>query len=522
MTNLPYYLNVAASVSIVFISFLFAYYYRSVKRLGLIPVTDDLTFILVHLRCAVTGNPPLTQMFKLVSSAKFYSKYYRNLFAKLYGLIRNWGYSAPDALRLVSRETRSKVDEMLLQRLSAIVATGADLKEYLRIEYNTLFSEYVSAYNRLIGTLRVILGVYVTLLGALVFMVANLMLLGLIFGGIRELMITAMSAMAFTLTAMAVLLWVFSKKPLFEAKVKRKPLILRIVSIGGLASTTVFAGIMLYLSLTLKIMDLMEVSKCLIISGIAFLPVAVLVKIHEGRINEYDMFYPAFIRSYGEHMSVVPNFIESLKPLLVAELGKLKGLIQRVFARLVNRIEPRIAWNHFTEESASEFITRATTIFLDTVEVGGNTAEAGALLSDHLNELYRIRVNYIQVFKTFEATLYIMHIATIIILMLITGFITLFSDVISAFAGSVPPEFADILAFFNISKEDVSLLTNILLIVVVFANALTLYTTSVGSRYSLYYFLAILLILTGAGMYVSTYMINYFINTLLAPGLVGG
>ncbi len=516
---LPLYPSIIVGVTIIFGSFLFIYYYKAIKRLGIIPVPDDLTFILIHLRCLVTGNPPLTLMFKYVGETPLYSKYYQNLFKKLQGLIGQWGYSAPEALRLVAREVKYKVDEMFLQRLSAIVATGGDIKEYLRIEYNTLFSEYISAYNRLIESLRVVLGIYVTLLGALVFMQANLILLGMIFGGIQNMMITSMLATGVTLSAMAILLRVFVRKPLFEAKPQHKPLILKIISIGGLVSSLVFAVVIVYLSITMKILDVTEVSKYLILSGLVMMPIAILIKIHESRINEYDMFFPAFIRSYGEHLSVVPSLIEALKPLLIAELGKLKNLLRRFYVRLINRIDPRIAWRYFAEESCSEFISRSSHIFIDTIEAGGNTREAGATLSNHINELYRLRINYAQVFKTFEATLYIMHIATILILMLITNFVTLFSSIITHFAVQVPPEFADLFTFFNIREEDVSLLTNIMLVIITFANTITLTAVNPGSRYAVFYYLGVMLLLTGLGMYVSTYVTNYFINTILGPTL---
>ncbi len=46
-------------------------------------------------------------------------------------------------------------------------------------------------------------------------------------------------------------------------------------------------------------------------------------------------------------------------------------------------------------------------------------AEAGVLLSDHVNELLRLRANYLQVFKAFEVTLYLIHIIAVILLMFV-------------------------------------------------------------------------------------------------------
>ena len=432
--------------------------------------------------------------------------------------IRDRGYSAPEALRLVSREAKSRVDEMFLQRFSAIVATGSDVKEYLRLEYNTLFSEYKSAYLRMIEMMRVVLGVYTTLLGALTFMLATLMLLGMLFGNVFELILTGLVGVGVSLISLDILFFIFIKRPLFEMKKGARSKLLLATRIGGLAGVT-FASIMfVYTVLTGGIFRVSSVALTLMFSGLSLIPAAVLVKLHEGRINEYDMFFPAFIRSYGEHMAVLPNMIESLKPLLIAELGKLKNLLRQAYARLVNRIDPRVAWRIFAEESTSEYVSRCTHIFVDVVEVGGDLGETGALLSDHVNELYRLRASYVQVFKTFEATLYIMHVVTVLLMIFVSNFINIFTSVIEAYLGTMPTQFYGILSFFSISKHDIALLVNTILVTVSVANILALYSVNPGSKYAIYYYMSLILVLTGIGLYIGDYVTGTLMSTLLQLG----
>ncbi|QOR95038.1 type II secretion system F family protein [Thermosphaera chiliense] len=522
VTTIPYYVNIILGGFVILGSFLLIYYFNILKRIGIVPVSDDLIFILVHLRCLVTGNPPLTTLFGKVGETPFYKKKYSGMFHKLRGLIKNWGYSAPEALKLVARETPSKVDEMLLQRLSAIVATGGDIKEYLRIEYNTLFAEYKASYNRMIDTLRVVLGVYTTLLGALTFMLANLMLLGMIFGNVSELITTGVLGVGFALISMALLLYVFVRKPLFESKPRKKTGFVMLISLLGLTGLFVFAIIAVYLVVSLNIFNVEYVALSLMLTGVSLLPAAILVKVHEGRITEYDMFFPAFIRSFGEHLAVLPNMIESLKPLLIAELGKLRNLLKRVYARLLNRVDPRIAWSLFADESSSEMVSRGTHIFIDTVETGGDLGEAGALLSDHVNELFRLRASYVQVFKTFEITLYLMHLIVIILLMFVGSFINIFTSVIASFAESIPGEYAGIIGFFNVSPQDVSLVTNLIMLMITIADTLAVYSVNPGSKYAIYYYLCIMLIITGAAMYAGSIIINGLISGILGPTGLGG
>ncbi|MEM0000721.1 MAG: type II secretion system F family protein [Desulfurococcaceae archaeon] len=515
--TVPYPLSAVLGAIVIIGSVMLLVYYVGIRRLGgIIPVSDDLAFVLVHMRCLVTGNPPLVTLFQKVGEADFYRKKYRDLYSKITTLTKNWGYSLPESLRLVSKETPSKVEEQLFQRFSAIVATGGDVREYLRLEYNTLFSEYKSGYSRMIETLRVVLGIYTTLIGALTFLVATLMLLGMIFGGAVELVLTAIVGMALALLAMSSVLYFIIRRPLFECRRSRAGIV-RSISVLGACGMAFLALIFTYLVITLKITEMEATSLYVIFAGLALLPAGLLVKFYEGRIIEYDMFYPAFLRSYGEHLAVVPNMLESLKPLLMAELGKLKKLLVKVYAGLLNKIDPRIIWTRFAEESGSDLVARTTKIFIDTIELGGDTGEAGSLLSDHVNEFFRLRLAYLQVFRTFEITLYAMHAVAIVLLIFVGGFINAFASVVLKYAMSVPAEFAGLFSFFTVKPVDISLMVNISTLVLAMSNTIALLSVNPGSRHAVYYFLAVMLIMTGVGVYLGSIAMESLLGTFFTP-----
>jgi flagellar protein FlaJ len=512
---LPFPLGALLGASVTISTVVLLVYYNITKRVGVIPVSHDLLFVLVHLRCMITGNPPLGAMFKRVADTPTYSKKYREIFGKLYNLTRNWGYSVPEALRLVAKITTSKVDEQFLQRFAAIVATGSDVKEYLRLEYNTLSAEYTSSYNRFIGTLSVVLGVYTTLLGALAFLIAVILLMGMLFGGLSQSFISGVLGVGLSLSGMSLLLFILVKRPLFEYK-RGRSMLVKVIRVLGASGVVFMAFMILYMLVTGALYSLRETGLMLVVTGIVLLPAGILVKMHEGAISELDLFYPAFIRSYGEHLAVIPDMVSSLKPLLAAELGRLRKALSKVYAGLVNRVDPRIMWVRFAEETCSELIYRSTSIFMDTLELGGDMGETGALLSEHFNNLYRIRASYTQVFKTFETTLYVMHLVVVLLLVFISGFVKVFSYVLTNFVGGVPAVFADIFAFFTITPEDVSFVVNLLTLVILISNSVTLYSVNPGSRYELYYFLAVLFILTGIGVYAGDITVDYLFNTVFS------
>ncbi|MEM4035507.1 MAG: hypothetical protein QXU97_02685 [Fervidicoccaceae archaeon] len=195
----------------------------------------------------------------------------------------------------------------------------------------------------------------------------------------------------------------------------------------------------------------------------------------------------------------------------------MRKLLSKVYAGLVNKIDPRLMWRRVAVESGSELMVRAMEIFMDTVELGGDTGEAGALLSDHLNELFRIRLSYIQVFKTFEITLYVMHAIAIMLLIFVGGFVNLFSSAISQYSMGVTAEYVSPLEFLETSPVDVSPIINVSVLVLVLSNTLSLMSANPGSKYAIYYYSSILLIITGASMYLSNAVIESLLKRFLVP-----
>ena len=511
---LPHPFNIIIGATTIVLSFLCIIFSDVIKKLKPLGVEEDLVYILAHLRSVVTGNPPYSILFKLVGESDFYHTKYRNLFNKIYVLIKHWGYSAPDALRLVSKEAFSRVVEMFLQRLSAVIAIGADVSEYLRIEYNTLFSEYRTAYLRRIDALRVILGVYATLVGAFVFMLANFMLLGLFFGGDIDIIRTGIIGIASAELALSMLLYAFIKRGRLEHTMKIRPRIItyiKIATVGGLASAISFI-----LILGRQFVYSLETAPILMVYiGLSFLPAGLLAKKHEGQIYEIDDFFPVFIRGYGEHLAIVPNMAESLKPILIAELGKLKKFLRNAYARLVNFIDPRIVWNYFAGETGSEMVRRGIHIFMDTVENGGDVRMAGILISDHLNDLIRLRRTMLQVFKTFESTMYLMHGAAILLLTFITKLIVVFSDILTTFVQTIPPEFAGLFHIITVPSSEVAMLTAIATFMITIANSIALMAANPGSKYAGLMFISILMIISGITYYAGQYFMEMIISQVV-------
>ena len=97
-----------------------------------------------------------------------------------------------------------------------------------------------------------------------------------------KLITTGVLGGGFALISMALLLYIFVRKMLFEARPRKRIGLVMPISFLSLTRLFVFAIITVYLVISLNIFNVEYVALSLMLTGICLLPAAVLVKIREG------------------------------------------------------------------------------------------------------------------------------------------------------------------------------------------------------------------------------------------------
>ncbi len=493
------------------------------KKIPSLTVDLDLTYLLQHMLCVSTGKPPRATLFGVVSEEKLYPKY-QEIFKRIYVLGKEWGYSFAEACRLVARSVENKVLREFLARLGGVLAVGEDVELFLRTEYSTMISEYETYYNRIVDALRMFLGVYTSLMAAGVFMLSNFLLLAFFFGGSTRVLVASFAIVILTMSGAAAMLFMLVPSDMFESKMKPRSRLLvlsDIMSVVGLVCSLVFS-IFIIKSMGVAYTSL---ALALLATGVFLLPAGALAKTVERRIRDIDIFFPVFIRSYGMHLQTVPQMARALKPLLAAELGKLNKFLENLYARLVNSVDPRIAWRLFAAECRSELVRRAIRIFLDTVEKGGRIAEAGALLSDHHNTIVRLRRAKFQVAKTFETTTYMLHLAVVLIAVFITQLLQGFSSVLYHVQAQLPSELSSLFIMTSFPLRTIVTATTAFVLSLIIFNAGAITKATPGVSRCFWYYFAVLSIISGAGVIFGQELMKFILSstietlnrTLVAP-----
>lgn len=502
-----------ASIGIGLAGFIWIFFYPFIrKRIGFISVDVDFVFLLQHMYAISTGKPARHVLFKVVSDDKLYG-FYSNIFKKIYSLGRTWGYSFAEACRLVAKSVENKVLREFLGRFSAVLSMGGDVELFLRTEYGTLITEYETIHNRVVEASNVFYGVHTSLLASGVFMIANFMILIFFFGGGLITLYLSFLIVGITMLSVTILLYLLVPRDLYENDLKPYPTIYKIsdyIAISGIISTT----LLMLFTLSKGLITFKYIAALMASLGTSMMISGYIAKRVDSLIEDVDMFFPVFLRSYGMHLKVVPNMAKALEPLLITELGKLGKPLKNLYARLTNGADPQVAWRLFAAETRSELARRSVKILIDTVENGGDPALTGAALSDHYNNLARLRRRKLQIGKTFETTTYLMHGAATLIIIFIVLLMQKFSFVLSTVQSMMPTEIS-IFIFTPGLTEASTYVSAIFLLVLSIMNAFSIKRAIPSSKRVIYFYLGVLLLITSIGILGGELLMNYMLGGVI-------
>ncbi len=483
------------------------------RRFPSLSIDLDLTYVIKHMLAVSTGKPPRRVLFEVVAREELYPKY-AGIFKRIYLLGKEWGYSFTDACRLVARTVYNKVVREFLVRLGSVLAVGEDVELFLRTEYSTIITEFETYYTRLIDAARVFLGIYISLLAASVFMLANFLLLSFFFGGTRGLIIASFGVVTLTVASTTIILLVLLPRETFENRVEPRPRVYRVIDLLALLGIAIMVATGITV-ITRGGFTYENLSLVLAVGGAFLLIPGFLAKGIERTIREVDEFFPVFIRSYGMHLQTIPQMARALKPLLAAELGRLNRFLENLYSRLLNEIEPKVAWRLFAAETRSELVHRSVTIFLDTVEKGGDVAKVGAMLSDHHNTVIRLRKTRFQVAKTFETTTYMMHMAVVLITVFVTKLMYGFASIMQNVQSRLPGEVAGVLISAQMPLDLVVGSTGVFVLATTIFNSIAILKAMPGVSRTFWYYMGLLSIIAAAGIMGGKYLMDLILTSTL-------
>ncbi|MCD6410174.1 MAG: type II secretion system F family protein [Candidatus Verstraetearchaeota archaeon] len=465
------------------------------KLAALLPsevVDEKLLFLIAFLYSISTAKPPREELFRIAGESSEYDVF-ASYVKCIHLLGAKWKYGLSKACEIVSEQVRNRVFRDFLIRLAQILAVGEDLQSFLKSELHVITEEFVARYERILEAVKVLLGIYSTVMSASVFVVVNFLLLSMVWGaGDPKMLVSAFAGSVAALLALALASYIFlPKDPLLcscKDSIPRYSLFKKVLPAcvgGGVAAAVILhqLGFSQGLSLTA--------------AGVALIFPGYLSKRVEKRTMRLNEHVPVFFRSLGRIMSTVPLVVYAVQAILRSEFSELTMPIRNFYKRVKGGVDKAVAWEFFVRECGSHLVQMCTRVFSKTLERGGDPLSVGETMSDIAAKLLELRKRREQIAKAFESTMYVLHVLTVIVAIFVMKLISMFSYFLSKI------QMQSFLVLQPIPESYLQLTSLFLIVSLAAVNAFMVKVAHGGAIETLVFHLAVFFILSGGTVYVT-------------------
>lgn len=478
------------------------------KRTAVYEVDDALIYLVTHMYAVSTGKPPRKRIFELGSIAGSYGEYDR-LLRRISVLAVEWGFGFAKAIRVVVREAKNKVFRDFLMRLGELLNIGEDPEIFLDVERRALLTEMQAHYGRVVEATKLLLGVYTSSISSAIFMAITVIIFSMLFAASASTVIATYMGIGIALVFLVYVLYrILPRERLThnigEYPSERKKY--RILLVMGIASS-VLTGMLVY-SMT------EGYSLAMSLGALPLLIPGLYAKRLEKKIREIEAFFPIFVRSFGLTYATVPHTPKALASTLRSEYGPLTKYLQRLLARITIGVDPKISWRKFIVETWSELIRRNVNILFDAIDVGGDLANVGTVLSETSFRMMNIRKQRIQVTKAFESTVYIIHSLLVAVLTFVLEVLTIFYKLMITLQ-TAETEMHIVFPFQPIEIDPMILATVAFIIIVAIVNAFAIKVAQGGMYETVWVPLSILVAISGLVMFGIKFISTSMFSELL-------
>jgi flagellar protein FlaJ len=384
---------------------------------------EDL-FLLVHLYALISsGSERRDAIYTISMEERIYKQIYRAL-RFIDTLVRGWGYDMVSTLVIVSRRIGRTYTREFFERLSQVIGSGADLVTFLRNEIESSMVSYISQMDKSFEAVRVLFSLFSTSMSTSVFLLANMVILSMLLGGGESFVSMVTLGLLLSLAILALMVTIMiPRDPIILSRSDLERRVRRYLALSIITGISLFiCGYTLYPHLMIIPVTLLSIP--LIVFG------RLIIRI-ESRVSKYDDTFPAFVRSLGHLLHVVPDMRQSIRAIMRGSLGVLEKKVDLLRRRLYMGVSLEKAWSMMLDEMGSRLCYFSGKVLLQTLLLQGDVRGIGKLLGDVIGSICDLRKKRSQMARAFESTILMLHLLVSAILGLIITLVSIFSQIAS-------------------------------------------------------------------------------------------
>jgi archaellum biogenesis protein FlaJ (TadC family) len=452
-------------------------------------IDEQLVSLLLHMYSLAQGQISPDDLVKTIGETKDYG-YYGEIFRKIRQLAKEYGYGITKATAEVASQTKPPFKDILTRCQQAF--SSPNPKGYLELEATTMIEEYSGYYERAIKSIEMLGGVYSTFSSVSTFII---MILDIIVVFTNE---PSMVYFGYFIASSVLLVMYFGVRSVVPKDV--------LVHIDKQLPPRMYTRFKVVLPISVAcvvpavlVSIIFGVPYGFILAGLAFLPPGLLAQRFETYVVKVNENYPALIKSLGENMASSSSLQNALSYVLYLELGHLKNLLRRAFARIKIGVDNAKALSLLSSEAASHTVYMSNKMFLDAFSYGADLLEVGKILGNNCVRNLGFRKKRENVAKTLEVTTYLLQPITVALLTILTYMTQFFSQTLT----SVP-----YFTFGGIPTDVIRVGNVFMILLITILNALTLKEARGGFWGSSLMYISILLLLSGVAWVGSEWLMN--------------
>ena len=376
-------------------------------------IEDRLHLFITHMTILSTANIDRVEVFRTLGEEEEYGALAEEM-RRITQLVDTWNQSLDDALRIRANKSPSKPFADFLDRLAYTINAGQEVEDFLLSEQDVVIQNYVTIYEGSLQNLEVMKDLYLSMVLSVTFALVFATVLPILTGTNPTMTVSAVVVMfAFVQTGFLIMIrntapydpvWYHPDHQTTDSEWR-----IRISVAVGFLLTLAFIGACLLVLLGRTSVDPGSIPLP-IYAAIPTTPLlipGIVARREEERIKERDEEFTSFIRALGAtetaKQSTTTKVLESLRG---KDFGALTSNVSDLYKRLNMRIEPSMAWRHFTSDSRSYLIQKFSEMFLVGRQMGGEPKKLGELISANMNEVLQLRERRAQSTVTLIGVLY--------------------------------------------------------------------------------------------------------------------
>lgn len=308
----------------------------------------------------------------------------------------------------ISRRTPSKILKDFLDRFSQSLDSGVDHREFIESEQEAILEEYKTAYESANENITILNEVYVSLLIAIIFLMALGIVLPMVLGA--EDMSTFIFISSFLLIISEGLLLYLLRAivppdevwHLTGQKGDSELRLDKLLKISLISCISIGAFLLLAkYSLNIPFLEWIPLEIVIAISLTPLILPGIQTVIDEAEISRKERNFLSFLPALGSIATMRGGKInESVYYLSEKDYGILTKHIRHLYQRLRTRIDDDEAWEWFGIDSGSNYIQRSSEMMRQATAASANPRNVSRMICENVRKIRDLRVKKLSIVNT--------------------------------------------------------------------------------------------------------------------------